>query len=75
MITSYAKFSVQDCIIFTVTPPDFSKAPFRAVRQLVPIRLTTDSWSVVGMDVAYFEPPTPPEDQQDQDFNDHYDTQ
>ncbi|KAJ7126184.1 hypothetical protein C8R44DRAFT_980034 [Mycena epipterygia] len=34
--------SVKDCILFTVTPPNVAKAPFVQLREIVPVRLTTD---------------------------------
>jgi len=38
--------SVQDCIILTVTPPEGTKTPaFVGIREIIPIRLTTDSWT------------------------------
>lgn len=39
-------FSVKDYIVLTMTPPDPAKAPFRDLRQIVPVRLTTDPWDV-----------------------------
>lgn len=63
-----------------VTPPDFTKAPFSELRQLIPIRLTTDAWSVHGngmeAEYEYMGPPTPPEGQQDSSlhFSDYRDS-
>ncbi|KAI0917450.1 hypothetical protein AcW1_007354 [Taiwanofungus camphoratus] len=59
-------FSVKDCIVVTVTPPEPTKAPFSELRQVVPIRLTTDPWSNDGMGQGftmadYSLPPTPEE--------------
>lgn len=56
----------QDCIVVTVTPPEPTKAPFSELRQVVPIRLTTDPWSNDGMGQGftmadYSLPPTPEE--------------
>ncbi|KAF8173235.1 hypothetical protein K438DRAFT_1909026 [Mycena galopus ATCC 62051] len=38
-------FSVQDCILLTVSPPEGVKAPFLEVREVLPVRLTTDVWT------------------------------
>ncbi|KAJ6588787.1 hypothetical protein B0H19DRAFT_1101148 [Mycena capillaripes] len=36
---------VQDCILLTVAPPEGTKAPaFVGIREVIPIRLTTDAW-------------------------------
>ncbi|KAJ7044611.1 hypothetical protein C8F04DRAFT_1350853 [Mycena alexandri] len=43
-----AGLSVQDCILFTVTPPDVTKAAFVGIREVVPVRLTTDPWTEDG---------------------------
>ena len=32
----------------TVTPPDARKSPFFDVRQVIPVRLTTDAWTADG---------------------------
>ncbi|KAJ3770292.1 hypothetical protein FB446DRAFT_647221 [Lentinula raphanica] len=37
--------AVKDCILFTMNPPEGQKAPFGELRQVIPIRLTTDAWS------------------------------
>ncbi|KDQ62639.1 hypothetical protein JAAARDRAFT_171170 [Jaapia argillacea MUCL 33604] len=39
---------VKDCIVLTLTPPKSLKCPFHDSRQVVPIRLTTDPWSIGG---------------------------
>ncbi|KAJ7852838.1 hypothetical protein B0H14DRAFT_2759511 [Mycena olivaceomarginata] len=36
---------VQDCILLTVTPPEGTHAPFVGIREVIPVRLTTDSHS------------------------------
>lgn len=38
----------QDCIVLTVHPPEPAKCPFTELRMVVPVRLTTDSWSTEG---------------------------
>lgn len=37
--------SVKDCIVLSIIPPDPVKSPFRELRQVVPVRLTTDPWT------------------------------
>ncbi|KAJ7167469.1 hypothetical protein C8R46DRAFT_1093101 [Mycena filopes] len=62
-----AGLSVQDCILFTVTPPDVTKAAFVGIREMVPVRLTTDPWSEDGRGVfapqQSFSVPSSPEEQ------------
>jgi len=41
--------TVKDCILFSVTPPEPQKSPFAELRQVIPIRLTTDPWSADGL--------------------------
>ncbi|EPQ51092.1 hypothetical protein GLOTRDRAFT_118131 [Gloeophyllum trabeum ATCC 11539] len=55
---------VKDCIVLSMVPPDPKKSPFVELRQVVPIRLTTDSWSVVnpGMTESEYSVPSNPED-------------
>ncbi|KAI0354874.1 hypothetical protein OH77DRAFT_367419 [Trametes cingulata] len=38
--------TVKDFIEFSMTPPDPPKAPFSQMRLVIPIRLTTDPWSM-----------------------------
>ncbi|GBE85295.1 hypothetical protein BKA93DRAFT_789659 [Sparassis latifolia] len=52
-------FSIKDFLVLGVTPPDPSKAPFGELRQVVPIRLTTDPWDV---STGYPEPIILPEE-------------
>ncbi|KAF5344893.1 hypothetical protein D9758_011590 [Tetrapyrgos nigripes] len=40
--------SVKDCVLFSMTPIDPNKAPFKELRQVIPIRLTTDEWIADG---------------------------
>ncbi|KAF7332284.1 hypothetical protein MKEN_00109600 [Mycena kentingensis (nom. inval.)] len=47
-----AGLSVADCLLFTVTPPDVSKAAFVGVRHMVPVRLTTDKYTEDGRGIA-----------------------
>ncbi|KAG1843000.1 hypothetical protein DFJ58DRAFT_805244 [Suillus subalutaceus] len=35
-------FSIKDCVVLTMTPPDLSKSPFKELRLTVPVRLATD---------------------------------
>ncbi|KAF8967179.1 hypothetical protein BDZ97DRAFT_1656721 [Flammula alnicola] len=61
-----AGLSVKDCILFTVTPLDVGKAPFSELREVIPVRLTTDSWTPNGAGIgsehaaALWDSPTPP---------------
>ncbi|KAF7301916.1 hypothetical protein MIND_00757600 [Mycena indigotica] len=47
-----AGLSVQDCLLFTVTPPDVTKSPFVGIREMVPVRLTTDPYTEDGRGIA-----------------------
>jgi len=40
--------SLKDYLVLSMTPPDPAKTPFNELRQVVPVRLTTDSWSSDG---------------------------
>ncbi|KZT12213.1 uncharacterized protein LAESUDRAFT_670568 [Laetiporus sulphureus 93-53] len=40
--------TIRDFIVLSMTPPDPSRAPFHELRQVVPVRLTTDSWESDG---------------------------
>ncbi|KAF7335710.1 hypothetical protein MVEN_02226500 [Mycena venus] len=44
--------SIQDCILLTVEPPEGTNAPFVGIREVIPIRLTTDGWSEDGSGIA-----------------------
>ncbi|KDR82877.1 hypothetical protein GALMADRAFT_238510 [Galerina marginata CBS 339.88] len=60
-----AGLSVKDCLLFTVTPLDPGKTPFGEVREVIPVRLSTESWTPNGAgigrpDSALWESPTPP---------------
>jgi hypothetical protein len=35
----------QDCILFAITPPDASRSAFHELREVVPVRLSTDPWA------------------------------
>jgi len=39
---------IKDCIVLSVHPPEPAKCPFTELRIVVPVRLTTDSWSTEG---------------------------
>jgi len=61
-----ASFSVMDGILLTVTPPDVTKSAFVGIREVIPVRLTTDPWSEDGRGIAAFRdsfsvPPSPEE--------------
>ncbi|TFK52174.1 hypothetical protein OE88DRAFT_1368232 [Heliocybe sulcata] len=54
---------VKDCIILSMVPPDPKKSPFRELRQVVPIRLTTDGWSVAqAFGSSEYSVPSNPDD-------------
>jgi len=44
--------TVKDCILFSMTPPEAQKAPFIELRQVIPIRLTTDPFSADGTGIG-----------------------
>ncbi|KAG1742306.1 uncharacterized protein EDB91DRAFT_1279244 [Suillus paluster] len=44
-------FSIKDCIVLTMTPPEHSKSAFKELRLAVPIRLATDPCSGSGLAV------------------------
>ncbi|KAI0077850.1 hypothetical protein K474DRAFT_1041851 [Panus rudis PR-1116 ss-1] len=56
-------FSIKDCLVLSMTPPDPTKTPFHELRSVVPIRLTTDSWNSGGAGLfagsEYSAPSTP----------------
>ncbi|KAH7885431.1 hypothetical protein F5I97DRAFT_2033493 [Phlebopus sp. FC_14] len=41
-------FSVRDCLVLSITPPDPTKSPFQELRMVLPIRLATDPWTEDG---------------------------
>ncbi|KAF9242652.1 hypothetical protein BU15DRAFT_86833 [Melanogaster broomeanus] len=55
-------FSVRDCLVLTMSPPDLIKSPFKELRMVVPIRLATDPWnedgSGLGMYGGCYGPPS-----------------
>ncbi|EIW59119.1 uncharacterized protein TRAVEDRAFT_71303 [Trametes versicolor FP-101664 SS1] len=58
--------TVKDFIELSMIPPDPVKCPFREMRLVIPIRLTTDPWSSDGYMLAvadsdFSAPPTPPD--------------
>ncbi|KAJ6515613.1 hypothetical protein C8R45DRAFT_213658 [Mycena sanguinolenta] len=57
--------AVMDCILFTVTPPDVTKSPFVGIREVIPVRLTTDAYTEDGRGIAarqsFSVPPSPEE--------------
>ncbi|KAF7360432.1 hypothetical protein MVEN_00773400 [Mycena venus] len=48
--------SVQDCILLTVAPAEGSTStkapPFAGIREVIPVRLTTDAWTEDGRGIA-----------------------
>ncbi|KAA1469675.1 hypothetical protein DENSPDRAFT_835329 [Dentipellis sp. KUC8613] len=53
---------VKDCIVFTITPPDALKGPIGDLRQVIPVRLTTDPYAADGSG-AYVLQASPAESQ------------
>ncbi|KAN0087511.1 hypothetical protein V8E55_006132 [Tylopilus felleus] len=51
-------FSVRDYLVLSMTPPDLSKSPFKELRMVVPIRLTTDRWNNDGTGLWAPGPPS-----------------
>jgi len=47
--------SVKDCILFSMTPPDPRRSPFNELRQVLPVRLTTDAWAADGSGVGIIQ--------------------
>ncbi|TFK40766.1 hypothetical protein BDQ12DRAFT_679993 [Crucibulum laeve] len=43
-----AGLTVRDCILFTMTPLEPQRCPFMDLRQVIPVRLTTDPWTADG---------------------------
>ncbi|EIN12567.1 hypothetical protein PUNSTDRAFT_141238 [Punctularia strigosozonata HHB-11173 SS5] len=43
---------VKDYIVLTMTPPDPKQCPFRDLRLVIPVRLTTDIWDGMGDGLA-----------------------
>jgi hypothetical protein len=57
---------IQDCLLLTVTPPDVTKAAFIGIREMIPVRLTTDPWTEDGRGIlaprqSLSVPPSPEE--------------
>lgn len=46
----------QDYLVLSMTPPDPNKCPFRDLRQVVSVRLTTDVWSGEEKGVVGYAP-------------------
>ncbi|GLB38635.1 hypothetical protein LshimejAT787_0505000 [Lyophyllum shimeji] len=44
--------SVKDCVLLSMTPPDPRRSPFNELRQVIPVRLTTDAWTADGTGVG-----------------------
>ncbi|KAF8158178.1 hypothetical protein B0H34DRAFT_707732 [Crassisporium funariophilum] len=47
-----AGLSVKDCILLTVNPIDPGNAPFFDMRQVIPVRLSTDPWTPNGAGIG-----------------------
>jgi len=45
--------TLKDFIILSMMPPEPARAPFSELRQVIPIRLTTDPWSTDGAGQAF----------------------
>lgn len=48
----------QDYLVFTMTPPDPSKSPFKELRMVIPVRLATDRWNDDGAGLSAYGPPS-----------------
>ncbi|KAG2147491.1 uncharacterized protein EDB93DRAFT_1147631 [Suillus bovinus] len=48
-------FSIKDCIVLTMTPPDLSKSPFKELRLTVPVQLATDPYPRDGSGIGFSE--------------------
>ncbi|KAH9480633.1 hypothetical protein JR316_0007233 [Psilocybe cubensis] len=60
-----AGLSVKDCVLLTMNPTDPSKSPFSEIREVIPVRLSTDPWMANGSGLgarreSLLQPPTPP---------------
>ncbi|KAI0784813.1 hypothetical protein C8Q75DRAFT_370739 [Abortiporus biennis] len=56
---------IKDCIVLSMSPPDPVKTPFGELRNVIPIRLTTDPWSDDGSGPfapSEYSVPSTPED-------------
>ncbi|KAH8825435.1 hypothetical protein DL96DRAFT_1467234 [Flagelloscypha sp. PMI_526] len=65
-----AGLTIKDSVVFTMTPLEPHKCPWRELRIVVPIRLTTDAWSPLGVPAGgslgvseYSIPSTPSEEE------------
>ncbi|PCH40301.1 hypothetical protein WOLCODRAFT_67744 [Wolfiporia cocos MD-104 SS10] len=58
--------TIKDFLVLSMTPPEPTKAPFNELRQVIPVRLTTDPWSADGARQIYadseFSVPSSPEE-------------
>ncbi|KAF4617594.1 hypothetical protein D9613_005955 [Agrocybe pediades] len=60
-----AGLSIKDCILFTINPVDPGKAAFSVLREVIPVRLSTDPWTANGTGIGrpestQWQSPTPP---------------
>jgi len=54
---------VKDCVVLSMIPPDPKKSPFKELRQMVPVRLTTDGWSLApAFGTSEWSVPSNPDD-------------
>ncbi|TFK70947.1 hypothetical protein BDN72DRAFT_838326 [Pluteus cervinus] len=47
-----AGLSLQDCVLLSITPPEGKKCPFAELRQIIPVKLTTDAWMADGRGIG-----------------------
>lgn len=47
---------MQDCLLLSMTPPEPQKSPFTELRQVIPVRLTTDVWTANGTGIGAAAP-------------------
>jgi len=45
--------SIQDFVVFSISPWDTTRAPFREMRQVLPVRLATDLWTEDGSHIGF----------------------
>jgi len=45
--------SIRDFVVFSISPSDIIRAPFREMRQVLPVRLVTDLWTEDGSHVGF----------------------
>ncbi|KAF9464105.1 hypothetical protein BDZ94DRAFT_1162704 [Collybia nuda] len=75
-----AGLTIKDCILFSMAPYDLRRAGFEEVRQVIPVRLTTDVWTADGRGIGArglhngsdYSVPSTPEELEDAQPGLHY---